>query len=88
MYICGVYLTLHSPHCKDDKTLQNSRIYTGQLMILEVKKDDECWPKDTYTQDSHYITQLEECRPLMDARLQENDIWCVSTYIVYFLPVR
>ena len=32
-------------------------------------------------------TQLEECRPLMDVRVQENDIWYVCTYIVYFLQL-
>ena len=87
-YMYGVYLTLHSPHFKDDKALQESGIYSGQLLILEVKKDDECWPKDTYTQDSPNVTtQLEECRPLLDARLQEYDIWYVSTCISYFLIV-
>ena len=31
----------------DDDMLQESRIYTGQVMILEVKKDDGTWPRET-----------------------------------------
>ena len=34
----------------DDDMLQESGIYTGQLMFLEVKKDDGTWPRDTYMQ--------------------------------------
>ena len=43
-------LPLHSVHFTDDDMLQESGIYTGQLMILEVKKADGTWPRDTYTQ--------------------------------------
>ena len=51
-----VTVTLHSPHFTDDDMLQESGIYTGQLMILEVKKDDGGWPRDTYTQGTMVCT--------------------------------
>ena len=31
----------------DDDMLQESGIYTGQVMILEVKNDDGTWPRET-----------------------------------------
>ena len=31
----------------DDDMLQESAIYTGQVMILEVKNDDGTWPRET-----------------------------------------
>ena len=46
--LCTV--TFHSllTHFADDDMLQESGILTGQLMILEVKKDDGTWPRDTF----------------------------------------
>ena len=44
-----VAITFHSlcTHFTDDDMLQESGILTGQLMILEVKKADGRWPRDT-----------------------------------------
>ena len=44
-----VTVTFHSlcTRFTDDDMLQESGIYTGQLMILEVKKNDGTWPRDT-----------------------------------------
>ena len=53
-----VTLTLQSPHFTDDDMLQESGIYTGQLMILEVKKADGTWPRDTYTQGTMVCTYI------------------------------
>ena len=56
LYVCKMYCVLHTPHVTDDDMLQESGIYTGQLMILEVKKDDGTWPRDTYTQGTMVCT--------------------------------
>ena len=45
-------------HFTDDDMLQESGIYTGQLMILEVKKADGTWPRDTYTQGTMVCTYI------------------------------
>ena len=51
-YVCTCSLPNHpsSPYFllpPDDDMLQESGIYTGQVMILEVKKDDGTWPRKT-----------------------------------------
>ena len=40
----------------DDDMLQESGIYTGQVMILEVKKDDGTWPRETYVSQSSMVS--------------------------------
>ena len=42
--ICTLY--------SDDGMLQECGICTGQLMVLEVKKDSGTWPRGLYIQDS------------------------------------
>ena len=46
------YMTNSYEQVKDDDMLQESGIYTGQVMILEVKKDDGTWPRETYVSQS------------------------------------
>ena len=41
---------------RDDDMLQESGIYTGQVMILEVKKDDGTWPRETYVSQSSMVS--------------------------------
>ena len=71
MYVrCTVFVPSHSVHFTDDDMLQESGIYSGQLMILEVKKADGRWPCIINVQ-----TQLNEIRSLLGIRLEENCYW-------------
>ena len=40
----------------DDDMLQESGIYTGQVMLLELKKDDGTWPRETYVSQSSMVS--------------------------------
>ena len=49
-------LTISPLFPPDDDMLQESGIYTGQLMILEVKKEDGTWPRETYLTQSSMVS--------------------------------
>ena len=73
---------------RDDDMLQESGIYTGQVMILEVKKDDGTWPRETYVSQSSMVSCVYSVYASLNSSTEHCcmvNIALLCTYCVFLL---